>query len=338
MTRPDSPPSQSPRTGAFLRPLLFAVLLFGVLASCTHRPPIVGYRSLTIEPGTLRADWSDPIFAQMDENDHVLPVVGDYFLPFQAGNGDFIISHLSRRDAHSSLIRYTYLVSSANHNLGHFVKTREVLKGAFGAVLAIKSCFYLPPAQAAQRPNHFDVQPYAELAEPPAIHSEQPAGVADTLFYLSVIRVFRAPPEYVIVTAVYSTDGRLRSVYLNGSHGGDWVHANDLTGFEKDAISLGKARAPETLRHYGLPDRIDLNRYLHKFDFPLAPTALESVTDAVNLHFNFGDWTRQDEFAPDGSHQTRFLAYVQTAEDRILDPICNQRFAQQFKDQIDPPY
>jgi hypothetical protein len=327
-----------PHATVFQAVLLLTLIETGVLASCFFQKPTAGYRSLTIEHGTLHAEWSDPVFAQLDADDRVLPVVGDYFFPFQLDNGDFTINHLSQKDAHSSLIRYTYLGVGANHNVGHLVKTREVLNGAFGEVFATKSCYYVPPEQWAQWPNRFDVQSYSEVGEPPSVHSEKPARAVDTLFYLSVIRVFRAAPEYVVVSAVYSSDGRLRSVYINGSKGGDWIHTNYLTGFEKDAVSLGKERAPETLRHYGLPDRLDVNRYQRKFDFPLAKPALESVTDAVNLHFNFGEWARQDEFGPDGSHQTRYFTYVQTDEDRILEPICNQRFAEQFKKGIDPPY
>jgi hypothetical protein len=45
---------------------------------------------------------------------------------------------------------------------------------------------------------------------------------------------------------------------------------------------------------------MDLERYQKNFGFPLAKPALKSVMDAVSLHFNFGEWARQDEFGPDG--------------------------------------
>jgi hypothetical protein len=339
MIERDSHQSQGLRGITFLPALLVAVFVTAVLASCFHGPVVVGYRSLTIEPGTLRTEWSDPIFAQVDENGRVLPVVGDYFFPSAMSGGGFFVNHLSRRDAQSPLIRYMYLEVSADHVLnGRSVKTRELMNGAFGEVFATKTCFYsLPPERWT---NHFDVQSYSkqEGFEPPTVQQEKPTGTMDVLHYLSVIRVFRAAPEYLVITAVYSSDNRLRSVYINGSKGGDWVHTNYLTGFEKEAVSSGKARAPDTLRRYGLPEQIDIERYQRKFDSPLSKPALKSVTDAVNLHFNFGEWTRQDEFVPDGSHQTWYLTYTQTAEDRILDPLCNQRFADQLKRGIDPPY
>jgi hypothetical protein len=338
MIERDSHQSQGPCAYTFLPALLVTVFVAAVLSSCFHGPAIVGYRSLTIEPGSLHTEWSDPIFARVDEDDRVLPVVGDYFSPFQLSSGDFTINHLSRMDDHSPLIRYTYLEVGANHKLAGFVKTREILKGAFGEVFSTKACKFNLPLEPW--PNRFDVQSYSKDQgfEPPAVHPEKPAGAVGTLLYLSVIRVFAAAPEYVVISAVYSSDGQLRSVYINGSKGGDWIHTNYLTGFEKDALSRGKARAPETLRHYGLPDRIDISRYQRDFDLPLNKTALESVTDAVNLHFNFGEWARQDEFDPAGSHQTRYLTYVKTDEDRLLEPICNQRFEEQFKQGIDPPY
>jgi len=335
----ESHQSQGPRSITFAPRLLVAVLAAGVLASCFHELSVVGYRSLTIEPQTLRTEWSDPIFAQVDENGRIRPVVGDYFYPFQMSGGSFFVNHLSRRDADSPNIRYTYLEVGADHILGgRSVKTRELMSGAFGEVFATKTCFY--NSSPEQWTNPFDVQSYSKQQgfEPPTVHPEKPAGALETLHYLSVIRVFLASPEYLVISAVYSRDGRLRSVYINGSKDGDWVHTNYLTGFEKDAVSGGKARAPDTLRRYGLPEQIDLERYQKNFSFPLAKPALKSVTDAVSLHFNFGEWARHDEFGPDGSHRTRYLTYVQTGEDRVLDPICNQRFAAQFKKGIDRPY
>jgi hypothetical protein len=216
-----------------------------------------------------------------------------------------------------------------------------VLRGAFGEVFATKKCFYnVQAVHGEQWTNHFDVQSYSNQTgfEPASVHAQKPTDVADTVFYLSVIRVFRAAPEYVVISAVYAQNGGLRSVDINGSKDGDWIHSNYLTGSDSDAVTFGRARAPATLRHYGLPQQIDIQQYRRKFASPLAKTALESVTDAVNLHFNFGEWARQDEFGPNGSHQTRYLTYVQTAEDRVLEPLCNQEFVDEFKIGIDPPY
>ena len=55
------------------------------------------------------------------------------------------------------------------------------------------------------------------------------------------------------------------------------VHTSYLTGFEKDVVSGGKARAPDTLRRYGLPEQMDLERYQKNFGFPLAKPGLKSV-------------------------------------------------------------
>jgi hypothetical protein len=274
----------------------------------------------------------------VDENNRVLPVAGDYFFPFQISGGSFSVDHFSRREEHSPLIRYTYLEVGADHILSRSVKTRELLNGVFGEVFATKTCFYnLPPERWT---NHFDVQSYfkGQGFEPPTVHQEKPPGAVDTLHYLSAIRVFRAPPEYLVISAVYSSNGRLRSVYVNGAKSGDWVHTNYLVGFEKEVISSGKTRAPETLRRYGLPEQIEIKQYEKRFDFPLSAPALESLMDVVNLHFNFGEWARQDQFGPNGFRQTRYLTYVQTGEDRVLDPICNQRFADQLAKGIDPSY
>jgi hypothetical protein len=315
--------------------------VIGVLASCFLLKPVVGYRSLTIETPTLRAEWSDPILAQTDKDDRVLPVLENYYYPFENFTGAIAINHFSQKGAHSQRIRYTYLAMRPDHVIGESAKTREVLRGAFGEVFATKACYYnVQAVPGEQWSNHFDVQSYSIQPgfEPASVQAEKPADVAETLFYLSVVRVFRAAPEYLVISAVYAQNGGLRSVYINGSKGGDWIHPNDLTGFDSDAVTFGRARAPETLRHYGLPQQIDIQQYRRKFASPLAKIALESVTDAVNLHFNFGEWTRQDEFGPDGSHRTRYLTYVQTAEDRILEPVCNQEFVDEFKKGIDPPY
>jgi hypothetical protein len=303
--------------------------------------PVVGYRSLTIKAPALRADWSDPIFAQTDKDDRVLPVLDNYYDPFEDFTGSIAINRFSQKDVHSQRIRYTYLAARPDHIIGESAKTREVLRGAFGEVFASKTCFYnVQAVPGEQWSNHFDVQSYSIQPgfEPASVHAEKPADVAKALFYLSVVRVFRAAPEYLVISAVYAQNGGLRSVYINGSKDGDWIHPNYLTGFDSDAVTFGRARAPETLRHNGPTQRIDIQQYRRKFASPLAQKALESVTDAVNLHFNFGEWTRQDEFGPHGSHQTRYLTYVQTAEDRILEPLCNQEFADEFKRGIDPPY
>lgn len=143
-----------------------------------------------------------------------------------------------------------------------------MLRGAFGEVFATKKCFYnVQAVHGEQWTNHFDVQSYSNQPgfEPASVHAQKPTDVADTVFYLSVIRVFRAAPEYVVISAVYAQNGGLRSVDINGSKDGDWIHSNYLTGSDSDAVTFGRARAPATLRHYGLPQQIDIQQYRRKF-------------------------------------------------------------------------
>ena len=268
---------------------------------------------------------------KIDSDLHLIPVghrtlrdpgEGSYYLFFYTATGLTTVNHMETRP--SGHERLLYLETGHNQVLDRTVKTEKILTGGYGTVYSAKTCFYASPLARGRSSvsvgadnNGIDEVP-AELArEPEAL---------PPLTSVSLIRIFRTAPEYVVVAGNYEPDGKMGSFQISGAKGGDRV-AFFGGG---DYLFPGVTAQPAALaKQYGIPARIDVQDYLrsHRLTLPLVGLPQEIVV--VDFHYGYDKVIRQDTLSDGVISSSRFLVPSVTPEEKILDPLCESRFRQQ---------
>jgi len=147
---------------------------------------------------------------------------------------------------------------------------------------------------------------------------------------LSLVRVFRAFPEYLIVAANYEATGELGSLHIDGAKGGDWLHSSFVPAAQ-DSFDrrIPKDRGTETLRKYGIPAHIDVQEYLRSHRIPIPTVPLPQEITVLNLHYGYNRLILQDELNAGVAISSRFLQPSVTEEENRLNALCESRFRQQ---------
>jgi hypothetical protein len=129
---------------------------------------------------------------------------GSHYFFFHTATGLTTVDHIDTRP--SGPERLLYLETGSNQVLDRTVKKEEILRGGYGTVYSTKTCFYASPLARGYSSvsvgggNNGIAEVPTELANAPA--------VLPPLTSVSVIRIFRAAPEYVVVAGNYEPMGR----------------------------------------------------------------------------------------------------------------------------------
>jgi hypothetical protein len=300
------------------RKLSFALLVFGpflVLISC--QTTSLNYRNLEIGP-ELHLLPSGRISAEPDG--------GSYYFFFYAKTGLTTVDHFQKKAGVGSRERLLYLETNRNLLLDRTVKYDQILKGRFGTVYVEKTCFYTRPI--AESYSYVSVRPYANQLdhEVPSELSRPPESLP-LLTSVSIVRVFRAAPEFLVVSANYEPNGELGGLHIDGAKGGDWVHS-DFVPEAHDSFVQGIPK-PDALTRYGIPAHIDVQEFTRSHRLSLAPAALAEEATVINLHYGFNKFIWQDELKDGTISSSRFLQPSVTPEEEVLDPLCESRLSQQ---------
>ena len=197
---------------------------------------------------------------------------------------------------------------------------RVLLRGDYGTVY-VRTTYFYPPVY---KPQPIDF--YAELwFNGPNPASAERVGAFDQtadLSAITVVRVFRAPPQFLVVCATYDNNGHITVLSVNGSRGGEWVHSNELLPLYRNldvATSFGDR--PRTRQYFGLPEAFPIADYLREYRTVFTPVNLETYQDVINLHYKRNQYVRQDLFSPNGTRKTQFLHYPLTSAYEALKPL-----------------
>jgi hypothetical protein len=245
---------------------------------------------------------------------------GSYYFFFHTATGFTTVNHFEQRPGKSSAVRLLYLETNTKQVLDRTVKTDLILSGAFGNVYIQKECFYASPIQRGYSSvsvesyfrSSIDVMP-AEVASPQNL---------PPLTSVSLVRVLRAAPEFVVVSANYEVSGALVSVNVSQAKGGDWgsgaTHMVQVEG------------RSDYLQQYGIPVSMDVPGYARSQRFPLPAVALPQELNAVVQSYGYDKLIRVDVLKDGTVESTRFLQPEVTKEEEQLNPLCEARFRQQL--------
>jgi hypothetical protein len=293
-----------------ISPVLALILLAGISCQLCCARHMSNYGNMEIDPNTLKVQLRDE-----------LPFPGsptsDYYFRFQLSSGRYTVDHF----APGGKIRYNAFFVNADDTISSKTKYQVLLSGPFGTVYAESDYFY--DSYYKGQPTAFSTVPYSNdlRSEPFQLASALPATENLRLSAITVVRIFHAPPEFLVVSANYSPDGRLETLYVNGAKHGDWVHSNEVRSLYPD-LDVTTTRTRE---RFGIPAAFPVQEYQRSPADIFHPVKLSGALDVVNFHYERNRWVRQDSFLPDGTHQTRFLTYAKTHEDEILERIDSSR-------------
>jgi hypothetical protein len=261
------------------------------------------------------------------------PNVGSYYAPF---HGAFVTSvdHRERKPGAVTRERSLYLETNNDQVLDRTVKTDEILRGPFGAINAERECFYTRPIENVYGSVSVEFNGNDLEHELPSEISSPTEGLPP-LTSLSLVRIFRTSPEYVIVSANYERDGSLGSLNFgaakSGSPAGDGPFGTAVyrTG-DLQVDNLQRKGLGPSLTKYGIPAHIDVEKYLLSRQMPLPAVALDQEKNVMNEFYGFGKLIRQDELKDGAIVASRWLQPSVTEEEKeTLNPLCDARFRQQ---------
>lgn len=269
------------------------------------------YRTMDIDPQSLLVTFTDLL------PDHCT-TCGPFYWPFTGHTGDYSVDHFDGKRPYPHRVRYNAFAVSPENRLGSRTKRQELLHGAFGTVYAQTQFYYgdTPGYEGIK----FSVSLYANEAEhePPQIITALPETQLE-LSAITLVRVFRSPPEYIVLIAQYSPDGYLNFLSVDGAKDGNWVHNSVLQSLD-DSLGFGLGELTKNQIRFGFPERFPVADYLKKAEPVWKAAAMPSTLDVVNLHYERNRWVRQDSFSVKGK-ETRFLTYAVTPQDLMLEPV-----------------
>jgi hypothetical protein len=307
---------------ARISPALAFVLLAGISCQISCAKHMANFRKMEIDPTTLKLRLRDELALSP------VPPTSEYYFRFLIGSGRYTVDHLGA----GGRVRYNAFFVGADDTITTKTKYQVLLSGPFGTVYGESTYFY-DSSHAAQPTTFFTELYFNDLgSEPFQLVSALPAAKTLHLSAISVIRIFHAPPEFLVVSANYAPDGHLESMHVNGSKHGDWVHSNEVHSLypELDVATLVGDR-PKTREHFGIPAVFPVKEYQRNPSNIVRQVELKSALDIVNFHYERNLWVQQDSSLPDGTHKTRFLTYATTSEDETLEPIDGTRLFGQFQ-------
>lgn len=221
-----------------LRLALLIAALLGISVSCS-RPISQYFAKLEISPD-FHLIPSHPLSTE--------PSAGSFYFFFHTGTGLTEVDHLRREPGAKFPTRLLFLETNRHQVLDRTVRSFQLLRGRFGTVYADRTCFFNRPTESNW--SYVSVHSYfnAPNTEVPSELPRPPQKLLP-LTSLSLVRVFRAFPEYLVVAANYEPNGELGSLHIDGAKDGDWLHSN-LVPAAKDGFiqRLSKDRDVDALR------------------------------------------------------------------------------------------
>src|SRR5258708_20754995 len=301
------------KSRAFLGLLTIGALLSG---SCrgSYQGTSGYYRIAELDPKSRKLRVSDSLGLNAPEY--------RAFFGFTVGFGRQEISDCEP-DQH---ICYNLFSVEADDHLSYRTKYLRLLSGPYATVYGKVEYFYAE--RYSKHKNSFETTSYANsLRQVLPVVYDRGEGVEQTpLSAISLVRILRAQPEFLIASANYSSDGHLYALSVNGAKDGSWVGSNQLRiyagKFGTDTM-IGDDR--KTREYFGIPATFPVSDYLAGKAVPFTDLKLDAVLDAVNLHYDESRVVRQDIYAPGKERITSFLRYPQTKEDDALRDIDRER-------------
>jgi len=249
------------------------------------------------------------------------------FFRFTDGRGRHQISDCEPEQQGQPQVCYNFFTVDADDRLAYRTKYLRLLSGPYGSVDGIVTYFYA--AQYSRQKNTLETRPgFESSTQIPPVVSNHIDGLEKMLIAaVSLVRIFRAPPQFLIVSANYSSEGHLYELHVYGTKDGSVLDSHGLaylySGEFAIATTIGDDQRTRT--YFGLPERFPLSDYMGGRAQAFASSKLDPLVDVVNLHYDESRVVRQDSYVPGEPRATVFLTFPPAKEDEALRPVDRQR-------------
>src|SRR4051794_1842166 len=267
---------------------------------------------------------------KVDSEHHLIPVgkrtiqkpaLDSYYYFFPAATGITFVTHWERLPGSSLDHAVLALNTNKDHVLDMTLRRDQVLTGNFGTLVAARECFYARTIEEGWSGMgvYIESNLYPVALELP-VELPGPPKELPPVTSVSVVRIFRAAPEFMVISANYEANGALGSLNVGGTLGGE----------RKDSSTKSRVSAddPDPAK-YGIPRQIDIAKYIRAGKLPLPKATLPQEMALLIVHYGFGKFMREDLLGEDAIASSRFLQPLTTEEGRLLDPECDERFRRQ---------
>src|ERR1035438_2208358 len=301
------PLSKNARIALFL--LFLSVAANSV--ECQHL--LDNFRTIEINPTSLTVKL-DGLLPFLSSQEH------DFYQRVWINSGISSIDHLGPT---GSNIRYNGFLLDSDGRLITRSKSQVLMHGPYGTVFAQSTYYY--GQQYNHQPTDFHVELYFNEGSYEPAQQVEMVNDSGELSAISVVRVIRAPPEFLVACATYDATGRLLVLSVNGSKNGNWVHSTEVAALYP-ALDFGTIYEdrPKTREYFGLEEIFPIADYLKSPENKSPQGASPTYSDVVTLHYQKNRYVRQDIFQVDGTHTTGFFKYAITPEDRQLEAVDRQ--------------
>ncbi len=249
----------------------------------------------------------------------VEPTQASYYFIMHTGSGLTLVDHFGRKSGAAQRTRFLYLEGDQDQKLGRTVKQDEILKGTFGTIYANKTCFYSRTVAIAQSSVSVGAH-FNQLAHEVPLELSGPPATLPPLTSLSLVRIFRTDPAYIVVSANYESGGELGSLHIDKAVNGDWLSGS---------VSLHPDLKDPHLKQYGIPIRIDVADYIRSRRLPILVVTLPQELNLLNELYGYGKIIRVDKLRNGLIDSSRFLRPSVTDEEQVLNSACESRLRQQ---------
>jgi len=300
---------------------MLVVSPLGIILSCG--PPISQYFA--------KLEFSSDLHLILSRRLSPEPSVGSFYFVFRTATGLTEVHHLRQDDPAKPSTVLLFLEANREQMLDRTVKSIQLMKGPFGTVYAERTCFFNRPTETSW--SNVSVHSYfnASSTEVPS-ELPRPPGTLPPLTSLSLIRIYRAFPEYLVVAANYEPNGELGSLHIDGAKDGNWLHSNYVPAAQDGFVHRpAKGWDLNALKRYGIPAQIDVRGYLRSHHIPLPVASLPQEVTVLNQHYGYNRFIQLDELSNGTVISSRFLQPSDTDEEKVLNPLCESRFRQQQK-------
>jgi hypothetical protein len=269
------------------------------------RPLMDNFITLKIDPETLIGKLDDPLpLWPAPEQEH-------YQRSWISGCSS--IGHLGAKDS----VSYGALDFDRDGKLLFRTKYQVLAQGPYGTIFA-KSVYYFGGQYKGQVPD-FHVESYVKEGVHEFLQPVQDRQDLGALSAVSVVRVFKVTPGYLIACATYSASGKLLILDVNGSNEGRELDFDEIRA-RYPAVDNGTHYAlfAKVREFFGLPEIFPIADYLVHPQSIGNNTGLEVFSEMVNLHYLRNRYVREDVFYPSRPRTSQVYAYPITPEDRQL--------------------
>jgi hypothetical protein len=250
--------------------------------------------------------------------------VANAYLRLKDNRGRYWIDHFGHAsedaDRRRERVHYNMFLASPNHELLYRSKRQLLLSGEFGHVYADTMYYYGREYGDQAISFHVLASLRNMLFEPGTEVPSLPAGLS--LDAISLVRVFRHAPGFLVVSADYHPSGGLRAFHVNAVKDGEWTNLPDAAreaGMPIGVTTIGD-RSPQRAA-LGFPAVFRTAEYLQTPRPVWESIGDKEEVNVVNLHYARNRWLVQHVFEAGSLSETRTLRFAVTREDEVLESI-----------------